>query len=194
MNQTKITSALWPEERIRRELRRLDRMTGLNGAELPIYYFRGKRRLAEYAGIVGRGFGFSVTYMDDPRWSEQSALDVIRHEYAHYMDHVQNGTEAPPFHGAKWKACCRAIGCVPMRSYREDVEMGYKKKNLEAASTAIRCGAYEVGRSILHPSFGRGMIIEANGEGVYRILTVKFASVGNKRLGAEWVDKNCTKC
>ena len=57
----------------------------------------------------------------------------------------------------------------------------------------MRFGVYEVGKSIIHPTYGRGMIIEAKGEGPVRIISVKFETVGVKRLSVEWVDKNCTK-
>ncbi len=192
--KTPIMPTIWTEERIREEMRRLDKKTGLHGADLPIEFFRGRSLLGQYCLTEDKGFRFSVTYLDDPNWSEQSALDLIRHEYAHYMDHVLNGTVRPPFHGTKWKACCSSIGGRPIRCYDAEVEMGYKKRSVTAASTAIRYGAYEVGKSIVHPTFGRGMIVAANGEGPARILDVKFEGVGVKRLGTAWVDKNCEKC
>ena len=40
-----IVPTIWPEERIREELRRLDRKTGLHGAELPIEFYEGKSYL-----------------------------------------------------------------------------------------------------------------------------------------------------
>ena len=138
-------------------------------------------------------FRFSLRWFEDPGWTEQSAIDTIRHEYAHYMDHMLNDHTRPPHHGPKWKACCRAIGAIPERLYREEDERQFKKKNMEAASTAIRCGACEIGISIVHPTFGKGMIVGANGEGPARIIDVRFPEIGIKRLGAEWADKNCTK-
>jgi len=186
-------STVWPEERIREELRRLDRKTGLNGAELPIEFFRGRSLLGQYCCAEDKGFRFSVTYLDDPGWTERSALDLIRHEYAHYMDHMLNGWVAYPSHGTRWKAYCSSIGGIPFGHYVEDVEKRYKKQNVTRASVALRYGTYEVGKSIVHPTFGKGMIVGANGEGPARIIDVKFPTIGIKRLGVEWVDKNCTK-
>ena len=187
-----IVPTIWPEERIREELRRLDKKTGLHGADLTIVYDSKTKLLGAYHPLEKK-FRFSTKYFENPSWSEQSAIDVIRHEYAHFMDHMLNDSIKPPHHGPKWKACCRAIGTPPERLYSEEREKKYKKKNIEEASTAICYGTYEVGKSIVHPAFGRGMIIEANGEGLYRIVTVMFPAVGVKRLGVSWVDKNCTR-
>ena len=182
---------IWTEERIREEMRRLDEKTGLHGAQLPIEFFRGRSLLGEYCFDADKGFRFSVTYLDDPQWSERSALNLIRHEYAHYMDHVLNGSAPGSSHGPRWKAYCSSIGGLPVGRYSEDVEKRYKKQMVSDASAAIRYGRYEVGRSIVHPAFGRGMIVEAAGEGPSRIITVKFGAAGLKRLGAAWVDEHC---
>jgi len=172
-------------------MRRLDKKTGLHGAELPIEFYRGKSYLGWFYFRPTMYFRFSVTYVDDPHWTEQSALDLIRHEYAHYMNWMRNGLSG---HGKEWKVCCSEIGGRPVRCFSPEVEEGYKKRNIIAASTATRYGTYEVGKSIVHPVFGKGMIVGANGEGPARIIDVKFPTIGIKRLGVAWVDKNCTKC
>ena len=192
IKKTPLVPKIWPEERIREELRRLDRKTGLKGADLPIVFSSTAKSLGMYYPSEKK-FQFSLRWFEDPTWSEQSALDTVRHEYAHYMDHMLNDNAKPPYHGPKWKACCRAIGAIPERLYNEEEEKKYKKKNIEAASTAIRYGTYEVGKSIIHPIYGRGMIIEAKGEGPSRIISVKFEDIGIKRLSVAWVDGNCTK-
>jgi len=113
MNETRITSILWPEERIREELRRLDQKTGLHGAELPITYNRNHKCLASfYAGE--RKFAFSLCWFDNPDWAEEAARDIIRHEYAHYMNLERNGLKN---HGPEWEACCREVGATPSPHY-----------------------------------------------------------------------------
>ena len=186
-----IVPTIWPEERIREELRRLDRKTGLHGAELPIEFYEGKSYLGWFYPLPTMRFRFSVTYIDDPHWTEQSALDLIRHEYAHYMNWMRSGNASS--HGKEWKACCSEIGGRPVRCFRPEVEEGYRKRNISEAILVLRYGAYEVGKSIVHPSFGRGMIVAAAGEGPSRIIDVKFPAVGLKRLGVAWVDKNCSR-
>lgn len=190
--KTLVVPTIWPEERIREELRRLDRKTRLHGADLSIVFDPKRKTLGSYHPIE-KSLHFSMNYFEDPSWSEQSALDTIRHEYAHYMDHMLNGHMKPPHHGPKWKACCLAIGAPPERLYNPEREKMYKRQNLKMASTAIRYGLYEVGKTIIHPTFGSGMIVETNGEGPSRILDVKFSAFGLKRLGAAWVDKNCRR-
>ena len=192
MPKQPIIPVIWTEERIREELRRLDQKTGLHGAELPIEFYRGTSYLGQYC-LVNQRFRFSVTYLEDPKWTEQSALDLIRHEYAHYMDHTLNGSIQYPCHGSRWKAYCSSIGGVPIGHYVEDIERQYKKQNMNKASLALRYGDYDVGKSIVHPQFGRGMIVGAAGEGASRIIDVRFPVVGIKRLGVAWVDKNCVK-
>ena len=178
------------DERIRREICRLDGITGLHGADLPVTYNRSKHTLGCFHCLEKPYFTFSLFWFEDPKWPEQSFLDVVRHEYAHYMNwELYGGTD----HGKSWKACCNAVGAVSTRLYSDDVNTYYVKKNARDAAVALRYGTYEVGRSIVHPQFGRGMIVRAVGEGPSRILDVRFAAVGIKRLGAAWVDQNCAK-
>ena len=51
---------------------------------------------------------------------------------------------------------------------------------------------YEVGMTIRHPKFGDGTVEKVSGQGKSRILDVQFPDAGLKRLGVEWVEKNCT--
>ena len=189
---TPLKPSIWPEERIREELRRLDKKTGLHGADLRIHFGTGYRALGYFhARLDGTDFfTFAMRYFEDPKWPEQSALDVIRHEYAHYMEWELYGGVS---HGSRWKACCEIVGAMPTRYYYEDQSEYYKQKNGCTAHQNMLFGTYEVGKSIIHPQFGKGMIVEARGEGTSRILSVKFPEAGLKRLGAAWVDKNCKR-
>ncbi len=47
------------------------------------------------------------------------------------------------------------------------------------------------GRILRHPVFGEGRITAVTGEGMSRIVEAEFPSVGTKRLGLAWVEKNC---
>ena len=50
---------------------------------------------------------------------------------------------------------------------------------------------YEAGMTIRHPRFGDGTVEKVSGQGKSRILDVQFPDAGLKRLGMEWVEKNC---
>ena len=85
---------MWTEEMIREEMRKLDERTGLHGSELPIVFGTAKTRVG--------GLG-----VRDGKPSRAQAYDLIRHEYAHYMDVCRRGTSD---HGPHWKACCQELG------------------------------------------------------------------------------------
>lgn len=96
-----MSNKVWDEERIREEFKKLDSITGLHGADLPITFGKAKHTLGcFYIDTINKKpkkFHFSLFYFGNPKWSEASALDVIRHEYAHYMDYMFNGNSS---HGA----------------------------------------------------------------------------------------------
>lgn len=183
---------IWNEETIRREIRRLDKLTGLHGADLQITFGKARSRLGAFhldpKTREPWKFYFSRFYFDNPEWSTKSALDVIRHEYAHYMDYMVNGNLG---HGSTWKACCIKVGADPSRLYNEKVEAFYKKE--EAAKKAIsdQIDRFLPGMKISHPKFGIGTIKAITGIDEKRILEVEFQKVGTKRLGAAWVNENC---
>lgn len=58
----------------------------------------------------------------------ESALDVIKHEYAHHMDHMIYGHGG---HGSTWKLCCGIVGASPIRCYNESRADYYRQKHLE---------------------------------------------------------------
>ena len=96
-----MSNKVWDEERIREEFKKIDSITGLHGADLPITFGKAKHTLGcFYFHTINKKpykFHFPLLYFGDPEWSEASALDVIRHEYAHYMNCVLHGESG---HGA----------------------------------------------------------------------------------------------
>lgn len=74
---------IWTEAAIRAEMTKLDKKTGLKGAELHISFNNAKCILGVYYSTNGGSFKFSNYYFQDTKWPIESALDVIRHEYAH---------------------------------------------------------------------------------------------------------------
>ena len=173
----------WNETSIRSELARLDKRTGLKGAELPISFNNARCTLGLYDSTDGGSFKFSNYFFQDPDWPVESALDVIRHEYAHHMDHVLYGHGG---HGATWKLCCGIVGASPIRYY-------YKRKHLEESKISEHYDTYNIGVKIDHPKYGVGVIEEIFGSGTCRCISVRFQSYDCKKLGLRWVDSNCRR-
>ena len=180
----------WTEARIREELKRLDEITGLDGAKLPISFSNSIRTLGQYCSANGGAFRFSNYYYQNPEWPDEEALDTIRHEYAHYYDHMVYGNFG---HGATWKQCCRIVGAFPIRCYSDRRAEYYQKKHAEEARISSRFDTYCVGDGIEHPKYGYGIIVGIDGESLSRCIVVDFSSVGSKKLSLQWVDSYCKK-
>jgi len=182
--------AVFDEKMIREELKRMDGITGLHGAELPIRFGNARSRLGyfscEDAGSLF--FGFSNYYFMDPMLPVEEKLDVIRHEYAHYYDYMLHGSSS---HGPLWKKCCREVGALPIRCFsrkRADIIMEQHERE---AQTNTEYDRITVGTEIAHAVFGKGVIDEITGEGINRIAVVSFSKVGTKRLAVGWIAEKC---
>lgn len=180
----------WTESSIRDELSRLDKKTGLKGSLLPISFNNARCTLGLYSSVNGGSFKFSNCYFQDPDWPVEEALDTIRHEYAHYMDHVLYGHGG---HGSTWKLCCGVVGAMPIRCYNEKRADYYRQKHLAEDRLSEHYDTYHIGDAIEHPKFGAGVITDIFGESVSRSVTIEFTSAGVKKLGLAWVDSNCKK-
>ena len=110
---------IFDEEMIRAELRRLDMKTGLHAADLPIKFGKARCTLGRfsYPSEDRMEFYFSNYYFQDPMHPIEEKLDTIRHEYAHYMDYMINGSSS---HGPSWKNCCRIVGAIPTKAILDD--------------------------------------------------------------------------
>ena len=181
---------IWNEDSIREELAKLDSITGLSGAKLPIKFTNGRYYLACYHGDGEGRFSFSKRYFMDPEWAVEEALNTIRHEYAHYMDHVIYGNFG---HGETWKICCAKVGASPIRCYKPWRNDYYNTKRVERETILIQMQAYQAGDCIIHPIYGEGRIKTITGEGVRQAVQVIFPTAGLKTLGLSWVSNNCQK-
>ena len=185
-------SGIWDEEAIRQELERLDKITGLHGSSLPITFGKARYQLGSFhvnpQKKEPKKFHFSLFYYGNPEWSKESALDTIRHEYAHYMDYMLYGNGG---HGPTWKMCCRKIGANPSRCYSEKMEAIYRKKEERQKEISVQVERFQPGKKIKHPKFGIGVIRTIKGPAERRILEVEFPQHDIRRLGAAWVNENC---
>ena len=183
----------WDETAIRKEMARLDEKTGLKGSELPISFGNAKSILGSYYPGNGGSFRFSNYYFQDPEWPDEEALDVIRHEYAHYMDHHLNGITG---HGASWKECCIAVGANPQRCYNEERALYHQRKQQEKDRLSSKLDTYRPGDQIMHPRYGKGTIVEITGESVRKTVVIKFTEgkdTGMRKLALPWVEENCRR-
>lgn len=181
----------WNEAKIRKEMARLDAKTGLNGAKLDIKFIDIGSVLGRYNSVGF--FEFSKKYFEDPEWPEELALDTIRHEYAHYADHMIYGNCS---HGKTWKKCCIEVGAKPLQYYNPNSPSVkyYKNKYAEDAKLEARFSEYSKGDHIQHPKYGRGIIKVIIENPADQCAIVYFKSVGIKKLSMKWVVKNCKKC
>lgn len=133
-------------------------------------------------------FTFSRVYLDDPKFTREEALDLIRHEYAHYMANEVYGTCG---HDVTWKICCKKVGANPLRLYNEDRKRYLRNKHKEEDEMSEMCNIFECGMKIIHPQFGQGEICDINGEGAHKTLLAEFSGNKQKKLSAYWTFINC---
>ncbi len=135
----------WTEDKIRYIIGKLDEKTGLNGMALPIKISHAKRRLGYYRhAIIGDGieeFGFSIVFLNNPDTPEAAAVDLIRHEYAHYyvnaakLYRYYNSRSYRHGHGSDWIWACKLVKAVP-KAIHDESEYADKKWSLEEAADA----------------------------------------------------------
>lgn len=181
----------WDEAAIRKEIRRLDKKTGLNGAALPIIFTNAWTQLGSFwRDDMGNAkeFRFSKRYFHDPNFTVKEALDVIRHEYAHYMNLEIYGNRG---HGGTWKLCCKKVGANPFRLYTDEWKNAQRRRHAEEVAVSEMCDIITEEMEILHPEYGAGVVKQIEGEGARRTLRVDFPEAGSKKLSAGWVFANC---
>lgn len=145
---------------IREEFIKLDSITGLHGTDLPIIFRKTKHTLGCF-------------YIED----------VIRHEYAHYMDYMFNGNSS---HGASWKAGCRKIGALPTRLYTPKVKeinlhIENKQKELDSQIESIKQG-----NMVTHPTYGIVNSISDDKTKLYINFNNEM-----RYLSTPWVTEHC---
>lgn len=183
-----MSTGTWDENRIRQEIARLDSITGLDGVSLPITFGRARSYLGMFHGGDNPRFQFSWYYFNSPRYSDDTLIDTIRHEYAHMMVaqlYHEHG------HGRRWKECCLIVGATPVRCFNDrinDVSLDIEKGK---ALLVDRIKEYHVNQKIIHPYFDEGIIREVFEDGEYSIATIDFPKEGIKQITLKWVDENC---
>ena len=184
---------IWTKEMIQAELQRLDGITGLKGAQLPIELKAQRGVLGSFrhtkAGVPLQ-FVFSTYYLDDPEFSRSQAYDLIRHEYAHYMDLALNGAERSGGHGEGWKQCCREIGAAPGKYYNHDLNAVQLRHEKDHDKVARYMKLVEPGIRLRHPAFGEGVLLYTEEMQGDQRMVIRFNGE-SKSLNARWVFANC---
>jgi len=183
---------IFDEKMIRAELKRLDEKTGFNAVDLPIRFGKAKNTLGRfsYREKDKLEFYFSNYYFQNPNHPIEEKLDTIRHEYAHYMDYMINGSSS---HGQSWKKCCRIVGAFPTRCFSQERANGFLAKHEKECFLNKKYDNYDKGCEIIHPAFGKGKIVDINGKGINRTVSVSFGKDGIKKLAVSWIDLKCKK-
>ena len=179
----------WPEERIRQELQRLDKLTGLNGNALPIKFTYSNYMVGSFHVYdKNQWFEFSRAYFEDPGTPEQANLDTIRHEYAHYMDWAVYGNLG---HGPTWKKCCGDLNTPSNRLYSNALAQQYQKRQDRAEANTRLCAGYTEGQTVVHEKYGTGVIRSVREVKEDRMLEIAFENGQTKILSARWIHDHC---
>lgn len=180
----------WTEEDFRRELRRLDRHVrdtqgvDLVGGELEIAFSQSRYTLGMYHSRQKK-FTFSLAFFNSDV-PEQCALDVIRHEYAHYYNHAVFGVNHG--HGIEFKSACIIVGAFPNTYYSKTFESF--ARNAEADRAKTRESRVKTGQVIKHPAYGMGKVISQEPKGNTVFLKVEFPKVGVKTIDEAWLESH----
>lgn len=114
---------MFSEHDIRRELERLDAISGLDTRAIPIEISKRMTTTLAKCRYLQRGKAMSVEkFVFSERLLQYATpehlLNTVRHEYAHAYTIIRYQTAG---HGALWKAAAKAFGCDASRlsSYPE---------------------------------------------------------------------------
>ncbi len=117
----------WSVEDVREVIRGLDSRTGMNGASISIHLSKSLgdgSTLGTYCPSKDncwRSFSFSLKYFNDSNFNDLAAIDVIRHEYCHYLVDALGLKELfndESDHGIAWKTACGLLNTDQHGTYR----------------------------------------------------------------------------
>lgn len=117
----------WSVEDVREVIRSLDARTGMNGASISIHLSKSLgdgSTLGTYRPSkenCWRSFSFSLKYFNDSNFNDLAAIDVIRHEYCHYLVDALGLKELfndENDHGIAWKTACGLLNTDQHGTYR----------------------------------------------------------------------------
>ncbi|MBQ3004643.1 MAG: SprT-like domain-containing protein [Clostridia bacterium] len=182
---------VWTVEDFRRELKKIDDYVfetqgiELAGAEFEIKINDRMEKIYGLCDCVNMRFTFSSRFFNSDI-PESCAIDVIRHEYAHYYAYAVFGDFC--HHNWKFKKACLIVGATPQscytQAYKNREREKERKANLTFESTTRK------GKMVKHPEYGFGVIQEVKNTKTTAILTVKFEGGVIKKVDEKWLRKN----
>ena len=115
----------WTIEKFKKVLKCLDMKTGLSGAELDVYFVDDDKVVGCFDFSSDKWcFRFSEKQFNAPDFKEAAVIETIRHEYAHYYNHIAKLGElipgykrSPSGHGEDWAFACKMVNIDPNRCY-----------------------------------------------------------------------------
>ena len=161
-------------------------------------------------------FYFSLRFVasyEERLITNEDRLDIFRHEYAHYMQYNmpipaeynwQKGK-----HGSAWKYCCSLTGAVPTPYYRagetlkkQDYEKvlknPWKGTTIPLLDTFHRETEYQrrknskvifaQGETVMHPTFGEGVIQKIDPKEGSVILHIQFRD-RIRKIDQKWLNR-----
>lgn len=117
----------WNVDDVRKVIQSLDEKTGMNGASIHICLCRtlgDGSTLGTYHPSDDhkwRVFSFSLAYFNSEHFKDLAAIDVIRHEYCHYLVDALNLKavfDDESDHGVAWKTVCGLLNTDQYGTYR----------------------------------------------------------------------------
>ena len=181
----------WTEEDFRRELRHIDehvkKTQGIElvGAELDITYSQTAVHVLGRYYPREKKFRFSLAFFNSDI-PEACAIDVIRHEYAHYYNDVVFGVESG--HGKTFKAACKIVGANPKTYYNPAFEKAERLR--EESLSRTYNSSVSVGQEVEHPVYGAGIVVSLENRRDSALLTVDFGKHGVKKIDEIWLREN----
>ena len=118
----------WNVEDVRDVIHGLDEKTGMDGASISIFM---SKKLGDGSTLGSyhpskdhkwRGFSFSLSYFDDSSFKDLAAIDVIRHEYCHYLVDalgLKDVFDDDSDHGIAWKTVCGLLNTIQRGTYSD---------------------------------------------------------------------------
>lgn len=181
----------WTESDFRRELRKIDdyvretQNIELSGCELEIVIPpRISGAIAAYYPCEKK-FEFSQKFFNSDI-PENCAVDVIRHEYAHYYVDVVLGKRCG--HREPFKSVCRLIGVNRDIYFTKEFEEMERQREKWQHIKYDSC--VKIGQRINHPVYGYGIVEDIVNKQTSASVIIDFGKKGVKVVDDMWLRQN----
>lgn len=119
------------DTKIKKEIRRLARLTGLPGENLPIEYVRNPNQdaLGWFSNCLPYKIVFNLDSLEKCKVSPRQLIEITQHEFAHYVQKLLYDIDMADRegHGPDFTKACKKVGCSDSRYFNPKA---YKLFNL----------------------------------------------------------------